>query len=79
MAKLCYSCSMPLSDPENRGPSDIYCKYCTDSEGNLKPRPDVTRGIALWLKSWQTGITDAEAKRRAQHFMKAMPAWAQAK
>jgi hypothetical protein len=77
MVKYCQSCSMPLDTAEARGPSKAYCKYCTDEEGNLKSREEVKRGIVMWLKSWQEGITDKQALKRAEHFMQAMPAWAE--
>ncbi|MBE9399479.1 hypothetical protein IOQ59_19635 [Pontibacterium sp. N1Y112] len=77
MSTLCHSCCAPLEKPEFIGPSDIYCKYCTDDSGKLKPRKSVQYGIAQWLKSWQPGIDDNTALDRANHFMKAMPAWSE--
>lgn len=77
MAKFCHSCTMPLDSPEARGPSKEYCKHCTDEAGNLKPREEVQQGIAMWLRSWQEGITEEQALRRAGRFMQAMPAWAE--
>jgi len=68
---------MPLDSPEVRGPSEIYCKYCTDEAGELKPKEHVRRGIAMWLSSWQEGLTEDQALKRAEHFMLAMPAWAE--
>jgi len=68
---------MPLDSPEAKGPSDIYCRYCSDEAGNLKPRVEVKQGITTWLKSWQEGITEEQAMERAEHFMQAMPAWAE--
>jgi len=61
MAEYCYSCSMPLNNPEVKGQSDIYCKYCSDEAGNLKPREEIKQGIASWLLTWQEGITDEQA------------------
>lgn len=77
MAKYCQSCSMPLDSPGARGPAKEYCKHCTDAKGNLKPRAEVQRGIAMWLSSWQGGLTEEQALKRAEHFMAAMPAWAE--
>lgn len=76
MGSYCHSCTMPLDMPEAKGPSDTYCKHCTDGSGNLRPREEVKRGIASWLKSWQTDVTEQQALKRAEHFMRAMPAWA---
>ena len=77
MAEYCHSCSMPLSSPEAKGPSDLYCKYCSDEAGNLRSRGEIKQGIASWLQTWQEGITEEQAQKRAEHFMKAMPAWAE--
>jgi hypothetical protein len=76
MSKMCYSCGAPLESPEFKGPADDYCKYCTDESGNLKPRDTVKTGIAMWLKGWQPDISDEIAQQRAEHYMQAMPAWA---
>jgi len=65
--------TMPLDAPDAQGPSDVYCRHCTDEAGNLKPREEIKQGIAWYLKSWQEGITQEQALKRAEHFMQAMP------
>jgi hypothetical protein len=50
---MCHSCCAPLDNPEMKGVSDKYCKYCADDKGNLKPRADVQKAIAHWFKTWQ--------------------------
>jgi uncharacterized Zn finger protein (UPF0148 family) len=77
MDKFCYSCGAPLSMPEFKGPSDVYCKYCTTKEGELMPREVVQKGVAQWLQSWQPDLDDAKAIERADYYLKAMPAWAE--
>ena len=77
MNKFCYSCTAPLEMPEFIGPAENYCKYCTDEQGDLKSRDEVKIGIAEWLKTWQPDINQEKALARAEHFMKAMPAWAE--
>jgi len=77
MEKFCYSCASPLGTPEFKGPSENYCKYCTDENGDLKVRAEVQRGLAEWFKSWQPDLDDAKALARAAEYMKAMPAWAE--
>ncbi len=72
----CMSCGMPLSMPDMKGRSEQFCKHCGDDAGEVKSREEILNGIAWWLKSWQPGLSDAEAKKRAEHYMKAMPAWA---
>ncbi len=75
MGRYCHACTMPLESPEVRGPSEIYCKHCTDEQGNLRPREEVQEGIARWMAEWQ-GIDHQRALRRADLFMRGLPAWA---
>jgi len=77
-SQFCQSCTYPLSQsPEARGKDPRYCRMCTDDEGRLHPREEVRAGIAGWLAEWQ-GVDQAVGMARAEHFMKAMPAWADA-
>jgi len=76
MDKFCESCAAPLSVPDFKGPAEQYCKYCTDEKGSLQPREVILGGITKWMQSWQAGITEEQAKARAEHYMQAMPAWA---
>lgn len=73
--QFCHSCGIPLSAPDARGPSDQYCAYCTDSEGNLKSWEEAVSGLAQHLDSWQNVGTE-EARKRAIRYLTAMPAWA---
>jgi len=77
MNKCCYSCGIPITMPEFKGPSNIYCKHCTDKDGILRPREEIKKGIAIWLQSWQEGLSHEDALIRSEHYMRAMPAWAQ--
>jgi len=77
MMKFCHSCTAPLDMPDFKGPAENYCKYCTDEKGKLKPQAEVKQGIAEWFKSWQPGLEDQVALKRADLFMQAMPAWAE--
>jgi hypothetical protein len=76
MKKYCHSCTAPLFDPAFQGPAENYCKYCTDESGSLKSREEIRQGIAQWLMSWQEGLDESTALERADHYMKALPAWA---
>jgi len=53
-----------------------YCRYCGDEEDNLNDRKDVQQGIAQWLEAWAPEGTEADFLKRAEFYMKAMPAWA---
>ena len=77
MSQFCFSCSVPLDVPDFKGPAEDYCKYCTDESGKLKSKEVIQQGIAEWLKSWQPGLDDKKAQKRAEYFMKSMPAWAE--
>ncbi len=72
---FCRSCMASLSDPENRGVSHDFCRWCSDSEGNLRTREEVHVILANWFMRWQTGVTESQASERARHYMLAMPAW----
>ena len=75
MATVCYACGAPLN-PQFDDLSKDYCSGCCDSQGSLKPRADIQRGIAEWFKSWQPNLDEPTALRRAGLYMRAMPAWA---
>jgi hypothetical protein len=77
MAKFCYSCAVPLDNPDFKGPADNYCKYCTDQNGKLKPKEEIKKGIAQWFSSWQPNLNEQTALKRAEDYMKSMPAWAE--
>jgi hypothetical protein len=76
MNQHCHSCAAPLT-PDFKGASDRYCKYCSDPSGKLHPKDQVQKGISMWLKQWQPGLTEKQAADRAAHYMRAMPAWAE--
>ena len=82
MAKHCFSCAFPLGEPgdpecEGRGPHADFCKWCVDSHGNLHSREVVQQAVAVWFQGWQPDLDPANALARAEHYMKAMPAWAE--
>ncbi len=73
--KFCHSCLAPLDDEHNMGPSDIYCRYCSDENGSLLPRDKVLLIMTEWFMHWQMDLTESEARRRADLYMCSMPAW----
>lgn len=76
MMKFCHSCSAPLSMPEFQGKDENYCKFCKDDEGKMASRETVVAGIAQWLQSWTPNLSMDQATKRAEHYIKAMPHWA---
>jgi transcriptional regulator with XRE-family HTH domain len=72
---FCRSCMASLSDPDNRGISHDFCRWCSDSEGNLRSPEEVHEILTKWFMRWQNGITGSQASERARHYMLAMPAW----
>ena len=77
MGQFCHSCGIPLDMPDIKVMAEKFCQHCTDDEGNVKNREDIKKGIASWLKSWLPDISEEEAMKRADHYMRAMPKWAE--
>lgn len=77
MDKYCFSCGAPLSEQFMNTASEKFCKYCADEKGKLKERKVVQEGIADWLKSLDTTNTTSDFLKRADYYMKSMPAWAE--
>ena len=77
MEKYCNSCGMPLSGEDGKDYRGDLCNYCSDEGGNLYPRELVQKGIAEWLKQWSPESASADFMERADHYLKAMPAWAE--
>jgi len=73
----CFSCGMPLTD-DVKSSNQRFCKYCTDESGNLKSREEMLNGITNWLRMMQPELTEDIAMKRAVHYLKAMPQWADA-
>ncbi len=74
--QFCHSCGMPLDMTDAKGMSERYCQHCTDDGGDLRSREEVRKGIAMWLMQWQH-IDEPSAMKRAEHYMKSMPEWAE--
>ena len=69
----CQSCGMPL---KNAKPGEMYCQYCTDESGNLRPYEQVLEGtITGYFMSMQK-MTRPEAEDAARAHLSRMPAWA---
>ncbi|MBD3349626.1 MAG: hypothetical protein GF400_10595 [Candidatus Eisenbacteria bacterium] len=76
--QFCRSCAMPINEPNLEQMSEAYCEHCMNDEGTLKSRDEVKAGIARWIMAWQH-VDEETAMKRAEHYMHAMPAWAEGK
>ncbi len=68
----CQSCGMPLKDA---APGQMYCPYCTDAAGRLKPYESVLEGtIAGYFMDLQD-LPRPDAEQAAKAHLARMPAW----
>lgn len=77
--KFCQSCGIPLNGPiaKESGLAN-HCEFCVDAATNkLKPRGEIQNGIAQWLKMFTPAVGNPDLMKRADHYMKSMPAWAE--
>jgi hypothetical protein len=77
--KFCHSCGIPLDGTiaKESGLAN-HCEWCVDPATNkLKPREEVQKGIAEWLKMFTPKEGNPDLMKRADHYIKAMPAWAE--
>jgi hypothetical protein len=77
MKNFCYSCGAPVDLPEFKGPVEHYCSFCVDDRQMIKARSAVQAGVADWFMAWHPGIDRVTAEKRADHYLKAMPHWAE--
>ncbi|MFW9984034.1 MAG: zinc ribbon domain-containing protein [Candidatus Hermodarchaeota archaeon] len=77
MTDYCISCGMDMTKPEEYGggkEGNESCVYCSDSEGNLKPRNEVREGmIKFWMQ--RENIDRDAAEKNVDEYMAKMPAW----
>jgi hypothetical protein len=68
---------MTMEKPEEFGGHKVgnsSCVYCSDSEGNLKPRNEVREGmIQFWMQREE--IDRDLAEKKTDEYMSSMPAW----
>ncbi|MBP7149054.1 MAG: VOC family protein [Acidobacteria bacterium] len=68
----CQSCGMPLTDAK---PGQLYCQYCTDSHGALKPYEQVFEGTVTGYFIGMLQMSRPEAEKAAREHLAKMPAW----
>ena len=76
--KFCLSCGIPLDGlvAKESNLAD-HCECCVDAAANkLKPREEIQKGIAEWLKMFTPAVGSPDMMKRADHYMRAMPDWA---
>lgn len=69
----CQSCGMPLADAQ---PGQMYCGYCTDDKGTLKPYEVVFEGTVQGYFMAMQKMSRKDAEQAAKKHLAAMPAWA---
>lgn len=76
MNNYCNSCGMLLTGEDGKDFRGNLCLYCSDEDGKLYPRELVQKGIAEWLKQISSTGSSEDFMKKAEYYMKAMPAWA---
>lgn len=75
--KFCRSCGIILDGNIAKEAVPNYCGYCVDEKGDLKPKQEIQVGIAEWLKCFAPQEGNPDFMKRADSYMKALPAWAE--
>lgn len=73
----CQSCGMPMMKPDDHGGGRLdnaYCKYCTDTQGNLLPK-DQVREKMIQFHIQNLGKTQQQAEVDVDRHMALMPVW----
>jgi len=68
----CQSCGMPMKDAK---PGTMYCQYCTDATGKLKPYEQVLEGTTTGFFMAMQKLKRPEAEKAAKDHLAKMPAW----
>jgi uncharacterized glyoxalase superfamily protein PhnB len=68
----CQSCGMPLTDSQ---PGQMYCGYCADSTGKLKPYEQVFEGTVTGYFMAMQKMARPQAEKAAREHLAKMPAW----
>ena len=68
----CQSCAMPLTDSK---PGQMYCTYCVDEKGHLKPYEQVYEGTVTGFFMKMQKMDRKTAEKAATEHLAKMPAW----
>ncbi len=69
----CQSCSMPLT---NAKPGAMYCDYCIDEKGKLKPYDAILEGCINGYFIPMQKMSRPDAEKAAREMLAKQPAWA---
>ena len=69
----CQSCGMPLTESK---PGQMYCQYCVDGKGQLKPYEQVFEGTVTGYFMAHQKMDRKNAEKAAKDHLAKMPAWA---
>lgn len=75
--KICISCSMPMTKPEDyplQDDSKDYCIHCARPDGSLQSYEEKLKGTTGFLMRTQ-GMDETAARELAIRTMKKLPAW----
>lgn len=75
--KFCHSCGVPLDGKMGKETVDNFCHFCVDENGKLKPREVIRGAVIEWLKMFPKKGSHPNFEKRADNYLKAMPAWAE--
>jgi uncharacterized glyoxalase superfamily protein PhnB len=68
----CQSCGMPLTDGK---PGQMYCQYCVDEKGALRPYEQVFEGTVNGYFIGHMKMARKDAETAATVHLAKMPAW----
>ncbi len=68
----CQSCGMPIADG---APGQMYCQYCTNEKGELKPYEAVFEGTVQGYFMGMQKMERPAAEEAAKEHLSKMPAW----
>jgi len=69
----CQSCGMPLTEPQ---PGQMYCQYCVDESGHLRPYEAIFEGTVSGYFMAMQKMDRSSAEKAAREHLSKMPAWA---
>jgi uncharacterized glyoxalase superfamily protein PhnB len=69
----CQSCGMPLKDAK---PGAMYCGYCVDEKGKLKPYEAILEGCISGYFIPMQKMSRPQAEKAARELLAKQPAWA---